>query len=73
MNLRMILTLAASGLAALALFACPASECTDGEERCDGMMIQTCENGTWGEAEECEGTMSCMTMDSGVEHCMEGM
>jgi len=73
MNLRIATTLAASTLAALALFACPATECADGEQRCDGEMIQTCEEGAWGAAEACEGTMNCMAMDSGVEHCMEAM
>jgi len=53
--------------------ACPADECEDGEERCNGEQIESCTGGSWGEAEDCDAGMACMTMDSGVEHCMGSM
>ena len=56
---------------ALGLMACGDESCTAGEQKCDGMKILTCEeSGTWSEAEECPTGQRCMTMDSGVEHCM---
>ncbi len=65
-------------LLALALFAlallpaCPPTgeACSEeGEQRCEGEMISTCEDGAWSEAVEC-GAGACMVMDSGLEHCM---
>jgi hypothetical protein len=53
--------------------ACPASECEDGEQRCNGEMVETCASGSWGAAEYCPAGEGCMTMDSGIEHCMGSM
>ena len=60
----------------LALFTFPfltacGAECDDGEQQCVGEQIQTCVDGAWGDPVECEGMMSCMQMDDGVQHCMD--
>ena len=67
----MMMTLIAG--AALAVTACPAAQCEDGEQQCSGDQVQTCADGQWGEATDCDAGQACMTMDSGVEHCMESM
>lgn len=53
--------------------ACPADECEDGEQRCASEQVESCVGGVWGAAEDCPEAQGCMTMDSGVEHCMAAM
>ncbi len=53
---------------------CPAAECEDDEHQCSGDQIQTCVDGQWGAAEDCAETgETCMTMDTGLQHCMATM
>lgn len=48
------------------------STCTEGDARCTDGKLQKCTaNGTWGEAEACPEEQHCMTMDSGLTHCMK--
>ena len=49
------------------LSACGGGEC---EDQCSGDQIQRCVDGVLGDAEDCGGGMMCMTMDSGLQHCM---
>ncbi len=67
------MTMALFAIAALVVTACAAPACEDGEQQCSDMQVQTCVDGQWGEAEDCDAGESCMTMDSGVEHCMTTM
>ena len=65
-----LLVLAIASLFVFAATGCPAPECEDDEQQCDGDLIQTCVDGTWGDAEECPAMESCMEMESGLQHCM---
>ncbi len=60
---------------AITIAACPTSVCEDGEQRCvdgDDAVVETCEDGAWVQS-NCDTGQNCMTMDSGVEHCMGSM
>ena len=45
-------------------------ECTHNEMLCVGEQVQTCEDGVWGDPEDCPEGTSCMEMDDGMQHCM---
>ena len=76
MNVKIFLSLTTLFLVAAAVSACPpADACTEGEQRCvsgDDAVVETCENGAWVES-DCPTDQNCMTMDSGIEHCMGSM
>jgi len=70
---KLLIVLATLATATLVLPAC-SSTCTDGETQCSDMQIQTCTDGTWGDAIDCDDAMeNCMTMDDGEQHCMGEM
>lgn len=50
----------------------PTTECTAGEAVCtDEGALQTCkDDGTWGDPDPCPAEQMCMTMNSGLTHCM---
>ena len=60
-------------LLALGVGCGPSGTCTDGDQQCSGMQVQTCADGAWSVPVDCEAGQSCMTMDNGMEHCMDGM
>jgi hypothetical protein len=71
---RLITTLTAALCLSFLVAACPASECETDEHQCEGMdEIRTCEDGAWSEPEACPTGEECMTMDSGLTHCMATM
>ncbi|MCO4771492.1 MAG: hypothetical protein KDA24_15780 [Deltaproteobacteria bacterium] len=76
MNLKIWISMAVLSLGAIAISACPAAdECEEGEQRCisgDDSQVETCTSGVW-TASDCDTGEACMTMDSGVEHCMGSM
>jgi hypothetical protein len=39
--------------------------------QCDGMMVQTCTEGVWAEAMDCDEGQECMEMDDGSSMCMD--
>lgn len=73
MSIKTWIAFAALSLGAVGITACATSVCEDGEQACSGDQVQTCVDGQWGEAEDCDAGEACMTMDSGVEHCMGSM
>ena len=48
------------------------SECTDGHKQCTDGKLQTCTDGTWGEAVACPEDQMCHAMGGGADHCMPG-
>lgn len=74
MSIKTWIAFAALSLGAAGITACATSVCEDGEQQCSGEQIQTCVDGQWGDAEDCATAgEACMTMDSGLEHCMGSM
>jgi hypothetical protein len=47
------------------------AECTEAAMQCDGMMVQTCTEGVWAEAMDCDEGQECMEMDDGSSMCMD--
>ena len=73
MNTRVFLISIAVCTAVLAM-ACGdghGDHCSSVEEAiCSGTMIQYCDGQHYGEPEACPEGQECMTMESGVTHCM---
>ncbi len=67
------MTMAVFAIAALVVTACAGPACEDGETQCSDVQVQTCIDGQWGEAADCETDMTCQAMSNGVEHCMTTM
>jgi len=58
--------------AAWSMTACTPAVCETDEAECVGSdQIQHCVDGDWGEVEDCPTDQTCMTMDSGLTHCMD--